>query len=234
MPHAVYALRISIKGAHQMKLLFPLVAALSVTAVASPAQAEAGDVLVRARAILVSPTESSGGIKPAFPDDGVSVSDSFAPEVDFTYFVTDHIGLELIAATTKHDIKGKGGLDPIGKLANTWVLPPTLTLQYHFMPKAKVRPYVGVGLNYTHFYSEDASDGLEDAIGNTKVNLDDSFGYAVQAGVDVDIAPRIFLNFDIKYIDIDTKAKLTTGNLVNRVNVSIDPIVAGIGIGMRF
>lgn len=217
-----------------MKLLFPIAAGMAATVAASPAYAEAGDVLVRTRAILVAPTENSSGIKPAFPNDEVSVSNSFAPELDFTYFVADHIGLELILATTKHNINGKGGLDPIGELADTWVLPPTLTLQYHFAPKAKVRPYVGVGINYTHFYNEDASNGLENAIGHTNVNLDDSFGYAVQAGLDVDIAPRVFLNFDIKYIDIDTKAKLTTGNLVNRVNVSLDPIVAGIGIGMRF
>jgi outer membrane protein len=163
----------------------------------------------------------------------VSVTNSFAPEVDITYFVTDHLGLELIAATTKHDVKGKGGLAPIGDLADSWVLPPTLTLQYHFTPKARVRPYVGAGLNYTIFYSEDASDGLESAIGDTKVELKDSFGFALQAGVDVDLTEKVFLNFDVKYIDIDTKAKLATGALVNRVKVSLDPIVAGIGVGLR-
>lgn len=209
-------------------------AALAALAVASPAHADSGDVLIRSRAILVSPTEESSGIKPAFPDDEVSVTSTFAPEVDFTYFVADNIGLELILATTKHDINGKGGLKPIGELADTWVLPPTLTLQYHFTPKAKVRPYVGVGINYTHFYSEDTSDDLDNAIGDTKIRLDDSFGYAVQAGVDFDIGKNLFLNVDLKYIDMDTEAKLTTGNLVNRVNVSLDPIVAGIGIGMRF
>ena len=211
-----------------------LTLAAALVVAAAPAHAKAGDVLVRARAILVSPTESSGGIEPAFPNDRVSVTDSFAPEVDVTYLVSDNIGLELIAATTKHDIKGKRGLEPVGKLADTWVLPPTLTLQYHFAPAAKIRPYVGAGVNYTIFYSEDASNSLEDAIGNTQVELNDSFGYALQAGVDIDIGPRTFLNFDVKYIDIDTRAKLTTGSLVNRVNVSIDPIVVGAGVGMRF
>ena len=204
-----------------------LTLAAALVVAGAPAHAKAGDVLVRARAILVSPTESSGGIEPAFHNDRVSVTDSFAPEVDVTYFVSDNIGLELIAATTKHDIKGKRGLEPVGKLADTWVLPPTLTLQYHFAPAAKIRPYVGAGVNYTIFYSEDASNSLEDAIGNTQVELNDSFGYALQAGVDIDIGPRTFLNFDVKYIDIDTRAKLTTGSLVNRVNVSIDPIVVG-------
>jgi outer membrane protein len=184
-------------------------AVLAGLAAAAPAHAEQGDVLVRARAVVVAPTEDSSGIEPTFPNDEVSVSNSFTPELDFTYFVTDNLGLELILATSKHDINGKNGLAPIGELADTWVLPPTLTLQYHFIPKGKVRPYVGVGLNYTHFYSEDASDGLESAIGDTKVNLDDSFGYALQAGVDFDIGKNLFLNLDVKYIDIDTEAKLT-------------------------
>lgn len=208
-------------------------AAMAAVAAATPAYADQGDVLLRTRAIIVAPTEDSSGVEPAFPNDEVSVTNSFAPEVDFTYFVTDHIGLELIAATTKHDVKGKGSLEPVGELVDTWVLPPTLTLQYHFAPKAKVRPYVGVGLNYTHFYNEDASDGLEAAIGDTKVKLDDSFGYALQAGLDFQVAKNLFVNLDVKYVDIDTKAKLTTGDLVNKVKVSLDPIVLGIGIGMK-
>jgi len=216
-----------------MKSILIAAAALAATAAATPAHADQGDVLLRARAIVVAPTEESGGVKPAFPSDGVSVTNSFAPEVDVTYFVTDHVGLELIAATTNHDVKGKGGLEPLGELVDTGVLPPTLTLQYHFTPKAKARPYVGVGVNYTHFYSEDASDRLEDAIGDTKVKLKDSVGYALQAGLDVDVGRNLFLNFDIKYIDLDTKATLTTGGLINRVKVSLDPIVAGVGIGIR-
>lgn len=217
-----------------MKSIYVAAAMAAVAAVVPTyADAKQGDVLVRARAILVAPTEESGGIEPAFPSDGVSVSNAFAPEVDITYFVAEHIGLELVAATTKHDVKGKGGLEPLGKLVDTWVLPPTLTLQYHIKPNGKVRPYVGVGVNYTHFYNEDASDNLENAIGDTKVNLSDSFGYALQAGADFDVGNNLFFNLDVKYIDIDTKARLTTGGLENRVKVSLDPIVAGIGVGMR-
>lgn len=211
-----------------------LAAAVAAVAVAAPAQAEQGDWLLRGRAILVAPTEDSSGIEPLFPNDEVSVSNSFAPEVDISYFVTDHVALELIAATTKHDVSGKTGIpDAVGKLADTWVLPPTLTLQYHFAPKAKVRPYVGAGINYTLFYSEGASGDLESALGETDVELDDSFGYALQAGVDFDLSDKIFLNLDVKYIDIDTEAKITSGPLVNRVDVSIDPIVIGVGLGIK-
>ncbi|WP_423605379.1 OmpW/AlkL family protein [Sphingomonas sp. MS122] len=214
----------------------PFAASILTIAVAAPAQAqvEAGDVLVRARAILVSPTEEAGPVTPTFPGGSVGVSDSVMPEIDFTYMLTDHIGAELILATTKHDIVGRGTLAGIDKLADTWALPPTLTLQYHFAPKGHVRPYVGAGINYTTFYSADASRSLETAIGKTEVNLEDSFGYALQAGVDIDIAPRVFLNFDVKYIDIDTTARLRTGAAINRVDVSLDPVVPSIGIGMRF
>ena len=215
---------------------FVVAASVMAVAVATPASAQvaAGDVLVRARAILVSPTEESGPVTPGFPTGTVGVSDRAAPELDFTYMLTDHVGAELILATTKHDISGRGALSGLGDVATTRVLPPTLTLQYHFAPKSHVRPYVGAGINYTTFFSEDASRSLETAIGKTDVHLKDSFGYALQAGIDVDLTPRVFVNFDVKYIDIDTTARLTTGSAVNRVDVSIDPIVPAIGIGMRF
>ena len=195
----------------------------------------AGDVLLRARAILVAPNERSGSVLPAFPGETVKVNNSVMPEVDTTYMATDHIGFELIASTTKHSVSGeRGTTGSIGKLASTWVLPPTLTVQYHFAPTRHVRPYVGAGVNYTIFWNETASDGLQAAVGPTKVHLKDSVGWAAQAGVDVDITPRVFLNLDVKYIDIDTNARLDTTALGRqRVNVSLDPLVFGIGVGMR-
>ena len=160
--------------------------------------------------------------------------DAVVPELDFTYMFSDHVGAELILATSPHDLDGRSALAPVGKLADTMALPPTLTLQYHFMPEASVRPYVGAGINYTIFYNEDASRALETAIGATRVSAEDSFGYAVQAGFDVDLSEKVFLNVDVKYIDIDTTATLRTGALVNRTDVSLDPLVFGVGLGMRF
>ena len=211
-----------------------VIAALACAVGAQPATAKEGDLLVRARAIIVAPTESSGPVTPAFPGSEIGVSDSVMPEVDFTYMLTDHVGAELILATTKHDAQGRGTLSGVDELASTWVLPPTLTLQYHFAPEAKVRPYVGAGVNYTIFYSTKASPALEAAIGATSVKMDDSFGYAVQAGVDIDLNEKVFLNLDVKYIDMDTTARLRTGAATNTARISIDPIVAGVGVGFRF
>ena len=207
-----------------------------VSALSAPAYAKAGDTFVRVRAIMVSPTESSGGIFPTFPAEKVKVSNSIMPEIDVTHMVSDHIGLELIAATTKHDARGVSGTTGgIGKLASTWVLPPTLTVQYHFAPDAKVRPYVGAGVNYTIFYSEKPSAGLVTAVGQTNVDLKDSFGWAAQAGIDIDLNEKMFLNFDVKYLDIDTTARLNTTAIgIQRVRVSLDPLVFGVGVGFRF
>ncbi len=200
------------------------------------AHAAAGDFLVRLRGIVVAPTEHSGSVLPAFPGEGVSLDNAVTPEVDFTYMATDHIGFELIAATTKHTASGKTGTTgTIGKLASTWVLPPTLTVQYHLVPEGKVRPYVGAGINYTIFYNEKSSNALESAVGDTKVRLKDSFGWAAQAGVDIDLSKKMFLNFDVKYISMDTVARLdTTAAGTQKVKIDINPLVIGAGVGFRF
>lgn len=208
------------------------IAASIVTAL--PAHAEQGDVLVRLRGIVVAPTDEASDVLPGFPGGSVNVENAVVPELDFTYFLTNNIGAELILATSPHDIEGTGTLSGLGKVADVMALPPTLTLQYHFNPAGKIRPYAGVGVNWTIFYSEDSSDSLVGAIGPTAVDLDNSVGYAVQAGVDFDLTERWFLNIDVKYIDIDTTATLNTGGVINKVDVSLDPIVAGVGIGMRF
>jgi len=216
-------------------------ALLGMAIVAAPASAqekqgiEAGDVLLRVRGILVAPTEKTSGIRPTFPTEHASVNNSVMPEVDVTWMATDAIGFELIAATTKHSASGTSGTTGgIGKLASTWVLPPTLTAQYHFNSAGAVRPYVGAGINYTIFYSEKASSGLKSAVGPTKVRLSDSVGWAAQAGIDVDITPKFFLNLDVKYIDMDTTATLrTTAIGTQKLRVHLDPVVVGVGVGFR-
>ncbi|MEO1137561.1 MAG: OmpW family outer membrane protein, partial [Pseudomonadota bacterium] len=186
------------------------------------------------RAIMVSPTEESSPIQPGFPDATVSVDDAIVPELDFTYFLTDNIGAELILATSPHDISGEGSLAGLGEIADSMVLPPTLLLQYHFAPDAAFRPYVGFGVNWTIFYSEDAKAPLVDAVGPTSVDIDDSFGWAAQVGFDIPVSERVFFNADVKYIDIDTTATLNSGGTINTVDVELDPFVFGVGFGMKF
>ncbi|MBA15450.1 MAG: hypothetical protein CMN73_03745 [Sphingomonas sp.] len=222
-----------------MKGLIP-VSLLAATMFAAPAAAQdqgigAGDVLLRVRGIVVAPNEDSGSILPAFPGEGVSVDNAVMPEIDFTYMATDNVGFELIASTTKHTASGvTGTTGSVGELAKTWVLPPTLTAQYHFNPKGAIRPYIGAGINYTIFWNEEATPALESAVGPTSVKMDDSFGWAAQVGIDIDITPKVFLNLDVKYIDMDTTAHIdTTAAGMQNVDIDLDPLVFGIGFGIR-
>ena len=199
------------------------------------AMAAQGDWLVRLRGIVVAPTENSSAVT-GIPGSEVGVENAVVPELDFTYFLTDNIAAELILATSPHDIVGEGSIAGLNEIAEVMVLPPTLTLQYHFLPNGDfIRPYAGVGINYSIFYSQDATSSLENALGGaTDVDLDDSVGVAFQLGADFPINDRWFLNADVKYIQIDTEATLTTGSDVRTVEVDLDPIVAGVGVGFRF
>lgn len=205
-----------------------------VAGLAGAAAAEQGDWLVRLRGIIVAPTENTSDVLPGFPGGQVGVENAFVPELDFTYFFTRNIAAELILATSPHDLVGKGALSGLGEIADVMVLPPTLTLQYHFNPGGKLRPYAGVGVNWSVFYSEDASAALVGAAGPTTVDVDDSVGVAYQVGVDLALSDRWFLNADVKYIQIDTTATLNSGGTINTVDVDLDPIVAGVGVGFRF
>ncbi len=209
-------------------------AVLGSTLITASAHAEAGDLLVRLRGIVVAPTEQSSEVLPGFPGSGVGVENAIVPELDFTYFLTNNIGAELILATSPHDLQGEGTLEALGEIADTMVLPPTLTFQYHLNPNGQFRPYVGVGVNWSIFYSEDASDNLVGAVGPTDISIDDSVGVAFQAGFDIALSERWFINVDAKYIQIDTTATLNSGGAINTVDVDLDPIVAGIGFGYRF
>ena len=205
---------------------------------AAPALAlEAGDILVRLRGIGVIPTANSDGIQPDLTTSGLEAQPAGVPELDFTYMVTDNIGLELILATSPHDLDFTGLRSDIGKGAESWLLPPTLLVQYHFMADRSIRPYVGAGVNLTIVYGENATQSLVNARGGpTNIKADNSIGWAVQAGVDIDLDDRWFFNLDIKYIDIGIDVAITTPatSTTRTTRVDINPIIVGADIGYRF
>ena len=176
--------------------------------------------LIRGRLIGMIPDENDGELGGASADLGVN--NAVMPELDFSYFFTDNIALELILAATPHDVT----LGGTGKITELWLLPPTLTVQYHHHMGA-FKPYVGAGLNYTTILSSDATA----AIGGVD-SWDDSIGVAFQIGADYAINNRWSVNFDVKKIWLNLDAKVTAAG--TSASVDLDPWVIGTGIGYRF
>ena len=192
----------------------------------APVGKKAGTIMIRVRAIGVIPEDNSSSTTIG---GRVRVSSQAAPEVDFSYFFTDHIAAELIAATTRHELKAVGTAVGDVDVGSTYVLPPTLTLQYHFAPHARFSPYVGAGVNASLFYDTHAARPVV-----TSLKVVDRFGEALQIGFDYNIKGHWFLNLDAKQIFLNTKAD--AGTILGPVSAktALDPLVIGGGIGYRF
>ena len=194
-----------------------LVAALLTLAAGNTLAAE-GDILIRLRALHVAPDVSTTGTLSALD---AGVKQSTVPELDLTYMFTDHIGAELILGVTRHRVTSS-----LGGLGKVSLLPPTLTLQYHLNPNGQFRPYVGAGINYTRFYDNSLSAGGE------RVRIDrNSFGPALQLGMDIGLDKNWFMNVDVKRLWIRTDASLGGASLGT---LKIDPWLLGVGVGRRF
>ncbi|TXF10729.1 OmpW/AlkL family protein [Pelomicrobium methylotrophicum] len=184
--------------------------------VSTGVQADNGDWLLRFRVVDIETQSRSS------PLSGVDVQDKVIPEVDISYFLAKQWALELILTyPQKHDISLNG--TNIGSVKH---LPPTLSLQYHFLPDARFRPYVGAGINYTRFSDVNLAGGTLDIDRN-------SWGAALQAGADIEIGKSVFLNLDVKKVYMETDVKsAATGAMVT--NLKIDPWLIGAGFGWRF
>jgi outer membrane protein len=190
--------------------------ALSVGFAGTATAFEPGDWLIRAGASYVNPISDNSEI--------VSVESATSMTFNVSYMMTDVWALELLAAYPfKHDIELLDGT----KVASTKQLPPTLSIQYHFNPTEKFQPYLGLGINYTNFFSTKTTGPLVDS----ELSLDDSWGLAGQIGFDMLLNDDWFFNLDARYLGIDTKATLDDASLGK---VEIDPWVFGVHIGYRF
>jgi outer membrane protein len=194
-------------------------AALLPALAAAQARADDGDWIVRLRATyLQSANKDSTGL-------GLSINDKTLPELDITRFFTPQIAAELVLTYPQEQTLSAGGAR-IGSLKH---LPPVLSLQYHFTQVPAFRPYVGAGVNYTHFsdvqFDEATTTALHPSIKK------DSFGLALQAGVDVPVGGGWLLNADVKKVQIETDVS-SSGTKVGTFKV--DPWLLSVGVGKRF
>ncbi|ABN61008.1 outer membrane protein OmpW [Shewanella baltica] len=194
---------------------------------ASVSAHQAGDIIVRAGAIVVAPNESSD---PVATFGEFKVSNNTQLGLNFGYMLTDNFGVELLAATPfSHDVSLAG----VGKIAETKQLPPTLVAQYYFgNSQSVVRPYIGVGVNYTNFYDNEFTNDLGGAL--TDLSMTTSWGLAAQAGVDYQVNKNWLVNASVWYAQIssDVKFKLSGDTVV--IGTDIDPWVYMVSVGYTF
>ena len=202
---------------------FPRIAsALALAATAAlPLAAQAQDTpwLVRVRAVnLDSANRDSTGLD-------LSINDKVIPEFDVSYFFTPEFAAELVLTYPQKQTLRSGGVD-IGSLKH---LPPTLTAQYHFTSMGAFKPYVGAGLNYTHFSNVSFTPEVQAALQPSLKK--DSFGLALQVGFDYEFMKNTYFNVDVKKVQIRTDVS-SAGTELGRFKV--DPWLIGVGIGRRF
>lgn len=180
-----------------------------------------GPWMVRARAVHLD--SSNGGS--TNPNLQLSTNSKWMPEVDISYFFSKNVAVELILTIPqKQSIYSNGAY--IGSFKH---LPPTLTAQYHFTDLGGFKPYVGAGVNYTRISSVHFSPAVAAALNPSLKH--NSFGLALQAGVDIPLAKNLYLNLDVKKVQIKTDVR-SNGTKVGTFKV--DPVLVGVGLGWRF
>jgi outer membrane protein len=194
-----------------------LAAVAAVTLGAQPALADKGDLILRGGVHAVNPKSDNSPL--------VNVDEGYSPSIMLTYFLSDNWAIDVLGSVPfKHDVNLNGG----GKVAELKHLPPTVSLQYHFLPSgAMFRPYVGAGVNYTLIFDEKTRG----ALAGTNLSLDNSVGATAQLGADFVLNDKWAINIEARWIDIDTDAKLDGAALGT---VEVDPLVFGVTVAYKF
>jgi len=227
-------------------LAIALLSSLSTVALAN----QAGDILIRGGATMVTPDSGQSAILLGGSNAtgaSLSVDDNTQLGLNFVYFFDSNWAVELLAATpfthdvTLHDpTAGLGdalgvpaGLDG-AKLAEVTHLPPTLSALYYFDTGTAFKPYVGLGINYTIFFDEEFESAPK-SLTLSNLELDGSFGYSVQVGADYDLGDNWSVNVSARYIDISTDATFAVGDAnIGKASIDVDPMVYSVMLGYTF
>ena len=207
-----------------------LIASALLACAAAPAQAyDAGDWIFRAGVGGVEPKSDNLDLSDGVDSVYVNVDSAMSLTLTGTYMLTPNWAIDVLAAYPfNHDINLEVNGES-AKISETDHLPPTVSIQYHFIPNGDIQPYVGLGVNYTTFFNTDTVSELSDL--GVDLELDNSFGVATQFGVDWMLGKNWLLNADLRWINIETDATLGGESIGT---VEIDPWVYSINVGYRF
>lgn len=195
------------------------------TATTASAGDNSGNTMIKVMGTVVAPDSGleAGG------DDVLHVSSTDVPTLWITYFLTKNIALETFCCVTQPSISnrvpGLLGLGAGSDIADTWILPPALSLQYHAQMGA-FKPYVGVGVMYFHFFDETSYTPVG------AIDLKDDWALLLGAGVDVAVGGGWQLSLDIKKA-VGAETKIYAGGAYIDT-AELNPWLIGVGVGYRF
>lgn len=171
------------------------------------------------------------------PNASANVKDTTSFALSYARFLTENISVQLAAGyPPKFAVAGSGSIAPLGEIASVTALNPTLFLNYHFFgAHSSVRPYLGVGVNYTNFVDEQPSTSLEAGLGGaTSISLSSFVALAVTAGIDIKLQGPWVASISASYLSSDTTATITTGGIDRTMAIELDPVTLFVGLGYQY
>ncbi|MED5620467.1 OmpW/AlkL family protein [Ideonella sp. BN130291] len=225
-----------------MKNLLSAAAAALLSLGAAGASAQSNTVYVGGAYIDVhsrAPALSGGQALPA-PGAQIEVDDASTVGFGYTYRFTPAWSVEAaLGIPPRHKTYGRGFIEPFGQISSVKQVAPTVLVNYHFSPMAKVEPFVGVGINYTHFTGARSTASGEAASGGpTKIELSDSWGLAAHVGASYAIDKAWSIVGTIAYADVKSDLKATTttasGDVVRTTHIKFNPVAYTLCVGYSF
>jgi outer membrane protein len=218
-----------------LSLLF---AAASAHAVDHPFEVRVGEYFVMYDA---KASDLSGPFVPAGVN--VDVKNVNTPYLAATYTFTPNWVLQLSAGIPpKTETIGKGpatlGSVPYnGQVVSTakWFA-PTLIVNYVIGPEAwPVRPYVGVGINYTHFYDRQSTAAGDAANGGpTAISLTNSTGFEWTVGAKVKLADRWHAYASYSATKVNSDYVGNTAGVIRKTTIKFNPSAFVLSVGYSF
>lgn len=176
-----------------------------------------------------------GPFTPPFATGDVNDTTSFA--LSYSRFLTDRLSVQFaMGYPPKFSVDGAGTISPLGEIVTVTAINPTVFLNYHFLDHtARIRPYVGIGVNYTNFVDEQPSASLQLGLGGaTNISLSSFVAITATAGVDVRLHGPWIASVSVNYLSSDTTATISTGGLERTMDIDVDPITVFVGLGYEF
>jgi outer membrane protein len=212
-----------------MKTISSLAVAAALACAACAASAQSNIVKVGITDYV--PNSKTTGITGIGVPPGADADVGSATTVIFVYerMFTPNIGAELvIGIPPRIKAKATGTVAFLGDdVLSAKNVAPTAFVTYHFFdPGTALRPYLGVGINYTHFASVKSSLA-------PKVEMGDSTGIAGEAGISYAITKDVGLFASVAALRVKSKV-VATGTTVLQTTVDFRPIVYSAGVSYQF